>query len=215
MVGKKKYKIESIPNYLKDYAHDLTMLRLEATKDRYTSSYNKRTGIKESVLLGSVEKDYYTEYVGILGELVTRRHYDVDPDYSGFKVSAYIKSKENVSKDTDLIAYKNGEPIKISIKSGERSFKANKHSMDKEDADIVVFIIFLSADEYLVRTWTTEEVKRFELKGGHSQYYYRNLPQTIRDTYDFNGENNEGVLPRRQSILAFCRKKIRAVLFQQ
>jgi hypothetical protein len=214
-MAKAKYKIRSIPYYLKDYAHDLTMLRLEATKDRYTSSYNKRTGTKDSVLLGEVEKDYYTEYVGILGELLTRRHYDVDPDYSGFKVSAYIKSKDNVSKDSDLIAYKNGVPLKISIKSGERSFKANKHSMDKDDADIVVFIIFISDEEYLVRTWTPEEVRRFAVKGGHSNYYYRSLPKSIKETYETNREDNEGVLPERQSILALCRKKARAVLFKQ
>ena len=192
MGAKKKYKIKKIPQHLKEYAHELTLLRLEANKDRYKSSFNKRTGKKKSVLLGEVEKDYYTEYVGILGELLTRRYYDIHPSYSGFKVSTFVKSEDNVSRDTDLIAYKNGSPLKISIKSGEGSFKANKASMDKDDADVVVFIVFVSSEQYLVKWMSVDDVKRFGTRGGYSEYYFRELPKTVK--YDIDREKDEGLL---------------------
>lgn len=174
------YKVCDIPEHLKEYAHEITELRLEVTQSQYTSSFNKRTGVKDSVLLGEVEKDYYTEYVGILGELLVRRHYDLDPSYSGYKVSAFVKSSDNVSRDTDLIAYKNGEPIRISIKSGEGSWKANKHSVDKDTADLFVFIMFISNNQYVVLHQTKEQVQGWRVLKGHSEYYYKAKPRKFR-----------------------------------
>lgn len=172
-------KVCKIPSFLMEYANEITTLRLDATKEQYTSSFNKREGIKESVLLGNVDRAYYTEYVGVLGELLVRRHYDMEPSYSGFKVSAFIKSSENVSRDTDLIAYKDGLPIKISIKSGEGSLKANKSSVDKDTADVFVFILFLSETEYAVFHFTKDVVQRWVVKGGYSNYYFKSKPKGL------------------------------------
>lgn len=177
---KKMYKICEIPNYLKEFAHRITLERLEVTKDQYTTNYNKRVGIKESVLLGSVDKDYYTEYIGILGELLVRKYYDSEPSYSGYKVSAFIKSSENVSRDTDLIAYKNGQPIRVSIKSCEGGLKANKKSVDNDNADVFVFILFISQTEYAVFHFQKEYVQKWEVIIGYSPYYFKCKPKSLK-----------------------------------
>lgn len=178
---KKSFKVKSIPTYLKAYAADITEARLEATKDQYTTAFNKRTGIKESLLLGDVERSYYTEYVGILGELLVRKHYDLDPSYSGYKVSSFVKNSDNIKNDMDLTAFKDGQPIKVSIKAGEGSYKVSKHSADKDESDIVVFIIFMSPDKYAVHVQTVEHIReKFIVKHGHSPYYFRQLQEGLR-----------------------------------
>ena len=174
-----KYKVCEIPPFLKEYAHEVTILRLEVTKDQYKSAFNKRTGIKESVLLGDVHRDYYTEYVGILGELLVRRYYDQEPSYSGYKVSAFVKSSENVSRDTDLIAYKNGEPHRISIKSCEGSLKANKKSVDSDNADVFVFILFISPSQYAVFHFNKDYIQTWEVCNGYSPYYFKRKPSKL------------------------------------
>ena len=177
---KKSFKVKTIPEYLKAYAADITEARLDATKDQYTTAYNKRTGTKDSLLLGEVDKAYYTEYVGILGELLVRKHYDLDPSYSGYKVSSFVKNSENIKNDTDLTAFKNGEPIKVSIKAGEGSYKMSKHSAEKDDSDIVVFIIFMSPTQYAVHVQTAAKIiDTYVVKYGHSPYYFKRLQRTL------------------------------------
>tara|TARA_R110000822_G_scaffold2772_14_gene12890 strand:- start:1909 stop:2427 length:519 start_codon:yes stop_codon:yes gene_type:complete len=162
---------QPIPSYLKEYADALTLLRVEINRKRYKGTHKQRTGTKNSKLLGEVEREYYTEYLGILGELLVRNYYETNPEFSSYKASTFIKGARSVKDDSDLIVVKNGVSNKISIKTCEYSFKANCRAMDKETSDIVVFLLFISPDEYVVANYTPNQVKNWEVRHGYSPYY--------------------------------------------
>ena len=82
---------QPIPSYLKEYADALTLLRVEINRKRYKGTHKQRTGTKNSKLLGEVEREYYTEYLGILGELLVRNYYETNPEFSSYKASTFIK----------------------------------------------------------------------------------------------------------------------------
>jgi hypothetical protein len=162
---------QPIPSYLKEYAHALTLIRVEINKKRYKGTHKQRTGTKQSKLLGEVDREYYTEYLGILGELLVRHYYETNPEFSSYKASTFIKGTRNVKDDTDLTVVKNGESQKISIKTCEYSFKANCRAMDRETSDIVVFLLFVSPEKYIVANYTPEEVKKWDVKQSYSPFY--------------------------------------------
>ena len=162
---------QPIPSYLKEYADALTLLRVEINRKRYKGTHKQRTGTKNSKLLGEVEREYYTEYLGILGELLVRNYYETNPEFSSYKASTFIKGARSVKDDSDLIVVKHGVSNKISIKTCEYSFKANCRAMDKEASDIVVFLLFISPDEYGVANYTPNQVKNWEVRHGYSPYY--------------------------------------------
>ena len=161
-----------IPAYLKDYAHDLTERRIELNRERYEGTHKQRTGVTSSALFGGeVDREYYTEYIGILAELLTRHYYEWNPIYTSYEVSTFLKDPSIVRDDIDLSVVKNGNRQTISIKACEKSLKANKRAMDREDADIVVFILFTSESDYIVEHFTPAEVQEWNVRYGYSPYY--------------------------------------------
>ena len=80
-----------IPNHLLDYAKDITQRRIDINKNRYDGTHKQRTGYIDSKLLGYVSREYYTEYIGILAELIMRYRMDVDERCQWYKVSTFIK----------------------------------------------------------------------------------------------------------------------------
>ena len=72
----KKVKIQQ---FLLDYAHDLTEKRVAINRERYAGTNKQRKGSINSHLLGEVSREYYTEYMGIIGELLTRYYYEITP----------------------------------------------------------------------------------------------------------------------------------------
>ncbi len=160
-----------IPSYLKEYSDDLTLKRIEANKIRYEGTQKQRTGIKKSVLLGEISREYYTEYLGILGELLVRHYYEVTPEYSRYTVSTLLKQTKDVTDDPDIHVIKNKETQRVSIKTCENSFKANKYAMDKESSDIVVFILFTSPEDYVVGNFKPDEVRSWKVRYAYSPYY--------------------------------------------
>ena len=141
---------EVIPSYLKEYANDLTLRRIEINRRRYSGTHKQRKGTKQSVLLGEVSREYYTEYIGILGELLIRHYFEVTPEVSRYTVSTLIKQTKSVTDDPDIIVESTKIKYGLSVKTCEKTFKANKKAMDKEESDIVLFILFTSPDEYLL-----------------------------------------------------------------
>lgn len=161
-----------IPPYLKDYAHDLTLQRIDINRSRYEGTHKQRTGTVNSALFGGdVNREYYTEYLGILAELLVRHYYEVNTQYTSYEVSTFLKDPKIVRDDIDLTVVKMGNKMTISIKACEKSFKANKRAIDLEDADVVVFILFTGVDEYIVAHYTPDEVKQWSVRHGFSPYY--------------------------------------------
>lgn len=166
-----------IPQFLKDYAHSITEKRVEVNKERYNGTNKQRSGTLNSALLGeNVDREYYTDYIGILGELLVRYYYEMNPEYGYYTASTFIKDMKMVKDDVDLTVNKKGTMQKISIKTCEKTMKANKAAMDKEDADVVVFILFTSPTDYTVAHFTPQQVREWEVKQGWSPYY--NLSKT-------------------------------------
>lgn len=164
-----------IPQYLKDYAHDITERRVEINRARYAGTNKQRKGTRNSKLLGEVSAEYYTEYIGILGELLTRYYYEITPEYTSFQASTLIKGAGLVKDDVDLMVTKNGVRKKISIKAGEGSFKYNAKALNKENSDEIVFLLFTSPEDYTVAHFTKEEIEQWTLKQGpYGAPYYEN-----------------------------------------
>ena len=162
---------EVIPSYLKEYANDLTLRRIEINRRRYSGTHKQRKGTKQSVLLGEVSREYYTEYIGILGELLIRHYFEVTPEVSRYTVSTLIKQTKSVTDDPDIIVESTKIKYGLSVKTCEKTFKANKKAMDKEESDIVLFILFTSPDEYLFADFTPDEVRLWDVRHAYSPYY--------------------------------------------
>jgi len=166
-----------IPNHLLDYAKDITQRRIDINKNRYDGTHKQRTGYIDSKLLGYVSREYYTEYIGILAELIMRYRMDVDERCQWYKVSTFIKKTEYVSNDCDIELSWNSNQQKISVKGCENSMKANKQAIDSEDSDLVVFVVFTGKDEFVTNVYKPEEIKEWEIKSSFSDYYYKQLGQ--------------------------------------
>tara|TARA_R100001510_G_C7653664_1_gene211992 strand:+ start:340 stop:849 length:510 start_codon:yes stop_codon:yes gene_type:complete len=165
-------KTVPIPPYLKDYAHDLTLLRIQENKDRYQGTHKQRKGYKESVLLGSVSREYYTEYVGILGELLVRHYLEMSPDVVVYTVSSLFKRGGNVSDDSDIIVESVSKQYRLSVKTCEGSYKANKQAIDTEKPEIILFVKFISPHEYIMANFTLDQVRSWRVTtGAYSPYY--------------------------------------------
>jgi len=162
---------EVIPSYLKEYANDLTLRRIEINRRRYSGTHKQRKGTKQSVLLGEVSREYYTEYIGILGELLIRHYFEVTPEVSRYTVSTLIKQTKSVTDDPDIIVESTKTKYGLSVKTCEKTFKANKKAMDKEESDIVLFILFTSPDEYLFADFTPDDVRLWDVRHAYSPYY--------------------------------------------
>lgn len=164
-----------IPSHLIDYAKDITQRRIDINKDRYSGTHKQRTGYINSKLLGYVSREYYTEYIGILAELIMRHRLDIDERCSWYKVSTFIKKTEYVSNDCDIQLSWSGIERKLSVKGCENSMKANKQAIDSEESDSVVFVVFTDKDEYTTNMYKPEDIKRWEIKSSFSEYYYKEL----------------------------------------
>jgi hypothetical protein len=161
----------TIPPYLKNYANDLTLMRIEANRKRYEGTHKQRTGMKKSVLLGEVSREYYTEYIGILGELLMRHYFEIAPQVVRYTVSTLLKETKSVTDDPDIIVEATDKNYGLSIKTCEKTFKANKPAMDKEESDLVLFILFTSPEDYIFADFTPEEVRGWDVKHAYSPYY--------------------------------------------
>ena len=184
-----------IPEYLRMYADDLTTRRIALNRERYEGTHKQRTGTMQSALFGGeVDREYYTEYIGILAELLVRHYYEMNPVYTSYEVSTFLKEPGLVRDDIDLSVVKAGRRHSISIKACEKSFKANKRAMDREDADIVVFVLFTSPTDYLVAHYTPAQVQEWSVRYGYSPYYDLSLNKAKR-----NDTNPRGHQPRNES----------------
>ena len=161
-----------IPPYLKSYAHDLAVIRIKDNKDRYKDTHKHRPGYKKSLLLGSVSREYYTEYVGILGELLVRHYLETSGEVIRYTASTLIKKGTNITDDSDIVAHSLETSYRISIKTCEQTFKANKKAMDKEECDIVLFINFTSSQTYTIANFKPSQVRSWKVvKKAFSPYY--------------------------------------------
>jgi len=164
-----------IPNYLKEYAHDLTQFRIDENKKRYEGTHKERTGMVDSKILGRVDREYYTEYIGILSELIIRASAEKKKNVIGYKDSSIIKHSHLATNDADLTIYIEDDDFNVSVKGCEGSMKANKQAMDSEDVDLVAFVIYLDQDHCGIKYYQPSEVRSWNVASGFSDYYYKEI----------------------------------------
>lgn len=160
-----------IPGYFKEYAHHLTLKRVEINRARYEGTNKQRFGTKNSLLLGEVDREYYTEYIGILAELLVRDYCDTNEECTYYSVSTFIKGNQYVHNDADIKVKQNDQIKRISIKGCEYSLKANKFAIDNEEVDLVVFVLFKNPNEYDYLTYTPREIQSWKVNESFSSFY--------------------------------------------
>ena len=164
-----------IPNYLKEYAHDLTRFRIDENKKRYEGTHKQRTGTVDSKILGHIDREYYTEYIGILSELIIRANAEKRKNVLGYKASSIIKHSHLATNDADLTVYIEDDEFNVSVKGCEGSMKANKQAMDSEDVDLVAFVIYLDQDHCAVKYYQPSEVRSWRVVSGFSDFYCKDI----------------------------------------
>jgi hypothetical protein len=165
----------TIPQYLKEYAHEFALLRIKENSERYQGTHKQRTGNINSVLLGTTDREYYTEYIGILAELIIRHELEKNKKCVEYTASSLLKSSNFATNDADITAYHGNGSTRFSVKGCEGSMKANKQAMDDEEVDIVAFVIFETETSCTIKYYRPDEVRQWELKSAFSDYYYKEL----------------------------------------
>ena len=165
-----------IPYYLRHYADDIVKLRLEANRENYRNKPQKeRPGMKKSVLLGEVPRDYYTDFIGILGELIVRRYFEIDPRFEWYASQTMIQTRGSDGSDIQVKMVDNDDEISVNVKSGEGSLKANKRAVDIGDSDTYIFIRFISETMFVPYKFSQREIQDWEVKHAYSSYYNLNV----------------------------------------
>lgn len=164
-----------IPAFLKDYAHYLTHMRIDENAKRYEGTHKQRTGVVQSKLLGSCDREYYTEYIGILSELIIRLRVEKNRNCVAYKASSMIKHSHLATNDADIVVYRAEDERHLSIKGCEGSMKANKQAMDTENVDLVSFVVYQDPDNCEIKYYSPEEVRSWDVGSGFSDFYYKEL----------------------------------------
>mgnify|MGYP003664358092 FL=1 len=151
-------EIYSIPGCIFEHAKLYVDTRVMANRDHYKKLYWKSRSYKymHPILFDDpVDNEFYTDFKGILGELLVRHHFDLKG--VNYTTSAFVKEK-GVS-DPDLIV----DGKKIDVKGCERSLKVNMFTIDKLDVDFVMFVLFLSDQRYLLLDFTKDKIKEWNV----------------------------------------------------
>ena len=151
-------EIYSIPGCIFEHAKLYVDTRVMANRDHYKKLYWKSRSYlyKHPILFDDpVDNEFYTDFKGILGELLVRHHYDLKG--INYTTSAFVKEK-GVS-DPDLIVNEK----RIDVKGCERSLKVNMFTIDKLDVDFILFVLFLSDRRYILKQFEKEKIKEWKV----------------------------------------------------
>jgi len=151
-------EIYKIPKCIFEHARLYVDTRVMANRDHYKKLYWKSRSYKykHPILFDEpVDNEFYTDFKGILGELLVRHHFDLKG--INYTTSAFVKQK-GVS-DPDLIV----DGKKIDVKGCERSLKVNMFTIDKLDVDYVLFVLFLSDHRYILLKFKKDKIKNWNV----------------------------------------------------
>ena len=148
-----------IPPCIFEHARLYVDTRVMANRDHYKKLYWKDRSYqyKNPILFNEpVDNEFYTDFKGILAELLVRHHFDLKG--TNYTTSAFVKEK-GVS-DPDLIVNNN----KIDVKGCERSLKVNSFTIKKLDVDYILFVLFLKNHHYLLLNFKKTDIESWPLK---------------------------------------------------
>ena len=161
-----------IPQCIFDHAKLYVDTRVMANREHYKKLYWKARSYeyKNPILFDKpINNEWYTDFKGILGELLVRHHFDLKG--VNYTTSAFIKEK-GVS-DPDLIVNEK----KIDVKGCERSLKVNYFTIGKLEVDYIIFVLFLSNFRYLILNYKKEDILKWELVvvNNKNKYYEKRV----------------------------------------
>lgn len=165
-------RFDSIPRHLKTAAHEMTLKRIEANKHNYKNRPDKkREGMIKSKLLGEVEREYYTDYIGILSEMIVRRHFDIEPEFEWYCVGTFImpRGKDGYDVEVKHVDYTN--PLTINVKACEGALKVNCGALSRSEVDFYLFLRFTGPSQFETEIHTKEEIMKWRVCTGYSPYY--------------------------------------------
>lgn len=148
----------NIPQCIFNHARLYVDTRVMANRDHYKKLYWKSRSYKykNPILFdGPVDNEFYTDFKGILAELLVRHHFDLKG--VNYTTSAFVKEKG--INDPDLIV----KGKKIDVKGCERSLKVNMFTIDKLEVDYVLFVLFLSGHRYILLNFKKSDIKNWDL----------------------------------------------------
>jgi len=148
----------NIPECIFEHAKLYVDTRVMANRDHYKKLYwkSRKYQYKNPILFDfPVDNEFYTDFKGILAELLVRHHFDLKG--VNYLTSAFVKEK-GVS-DPDLTVNNK----RIDVKGCERSLKVNMFTIDKLDVDYILFCLFLSQHRYVLLNFKKEDIKNWHL----------------------------------------------------
>ena len=161
-----------IPQCIFDHAKLYVDTRVMANREHYKKLYWKARPYeyKNPILFDKpINNEWYTDFKGILGELLVRHHFDLKG--VNYTTSAFIKEKG--MSDPDLIVNEK----KIDVKGCERSLKVNYFTIGKLEVDYIIFVLFLSNFRYLILNYKKEDILQWELivVNNKNKYYEKRV----------------------------------------
>lgn len=148
----------NIPECIFEHARLYVDTRVMANRDHYKKLYWKSRSYqyKHPILFDEpVDNEFYTDFKGILAELLVRHHFDLKG--VNYTTSAFVKEKG--VNDPDLIV----KDKRIDVKGCERSLKVNMFTIDKLDVDYVLFVLFLSDHRYILLNFKKKDIKKWKV----------------------------------------------------
>lgn len=147
-----------IPPCIFDHAHLYVDSRVMANRDHYKKLYwkSRRYEYQNPILFDKpVDNEFYTDFKGILAELLVRHHFDLKG--VNYKTSAFVK--ERGSSDPDLII----KDKRIDVKGCEKSLKVNLFTIGKLEVDFILFVLFLKNHNYVLLNFKKEDITNWNV----------------------------------------------------
>jgi len=82
-----------------------------------------------------------------------------------------IQTRGSDGSDIEVHMVDTPEDLKVNVKSGEGTLKANKRAVDIGDCNMYIFIQFLSENTFAPYKFSQEDIQRWEVKHAYSSYY--------------------------------------------
>ena len=156
-----------IPECIFNHARLYVDSRVMANRDHYKKLYWKSRSYqyKNPILFDEpVDNEFYTDFKGILAELLVRHHLDLKG--VNYTTSAFVKQKGLA--DPDLIV--NNKTV--DVKGCENSLKVNFFTIKKLEVDYILFVLYLREHNYVLLNFKKEDILEWDIVVRHENNKY-------------------------------------------
>lgn len=160
--------MNKMPAGLLSYAYELAQQRV-AANSRYKGTNKERPGRKRSALYGAVDRDVWTEAIGILGEMIARHEIDTCGRYDAYTAGTFLSPTPNDGADIII------DGVRIAVKATEGEYaRVNQQAYERGDVDYYYFYQ-VASDSYQRTAFGASDIAGWEIKTKHTPYFERKL----------------------------------------